>query len=221
MARTAHYRAPNRRDQNRARALTSTARARPTSQPASAFSTTCSRCWRSTRRFDLTVRSPGRSARRPAPHGRRRRHLPRPGAASRRSATRPASAATGTSRCRWKRRWCTSARRSERPLLRWRFNAPVPSPQDRRLRQRTASKTSGTPFAANALCNLHVLLHYGRNSHHIAEAIFKATARALRMAVEQRPADDGRAEHQGHADGVIARDSTRPTGLPTDPGIVG
>ena len=40
--------------------------------------------------------------------------------------------------------------------------------------------------AANALCNLHVLLHYGRNSHHISEAIFKA-ARALRMA-SNRPA---------------------------------
>jgi imidazoleglycerol-phosphate dehydratase len=38
--------------------------------------------------------------------------------------------------------------------------------------------------AANALCNLHILVHYGRNSHHISEAIFKATARALRMAVE-------------------------------------
>lgn len=42
-------------------------------------------------------------------------------------------------------------------------------------------------FAANAQCNLHILLHYGRNSHHIAEGIFKATARALRMAVEQDP----------------------------------
>ena len=39
--------------------------------------------------------------------------------------------------------------------------------------------------AANALCNLHVVLHHGRNSHHIAEAIFKCTARALRMAVER------------------------------------
>jgi imidazoleglycerol-phosphate dehydratase len=39
--------------------------------------------------------------------------------------------------------------------------------------------------AANCLCNLHVTVHYGRNSHHIAEAIFKATARALRMAVEK------------------------------------
>jgi imidazoleglycerol-phosphate dehydratase len=39
-------------------------------------------------------------------------------------------------------------------------------------------------FAANALCNLHIIVHHGRNSHHIAEAIFKATARALRLAVE-------------------------------------
>jgi imidazoleglycerol-phosphate dehydratase len=42
-------------------------------------------------------------------------------------------------------------------------------------------------FAANALCNFHVNVHYGRNSHHIAEAIFKAAARALRMAVEPDP----------------------------------
>ncbi|MEX2558729.1 MAG: imidazoleglycerol-phosphate dehydratase HisB [Pirellulales bacterium] len=41
--------------------------------------------------------------------------------------------------------------------------------------------------AANALVNLHMLVHYGRNSHHISEAIFKATARALRMAVEADP----------------------------------
>ena len=41
--------------------------------------------------------------------------------------------------------------------------------------------------AANALCNLHVTVHHGRNSHHIAEAIFKATARALRMALEPDP----------------------------------
>jgi imidazoleglycerol-phosphate dehydratase len=42
-------------------------------------------------------------------------------------------------------------------------------------------------FAANALCNLHVLIHYGRNNHHIAEAIFKSTARALRQAIEADP----------------------------------
>ncbi len=39
-------------------------------------------------------------------------------------------------------------------------------------------------LAANALCNLHVILHYGRNSHHISEGIFKCLARSLRMAVE-------------------------------------
>jgi imidazoleglycerol-phosphate dehydratase len=42
-------------------------------------------------------------------------------------------------------------------------------------------------FATNALCNLHVVVHHGRNSHHIAEAIFKATSRALRMAIEPDP----------------------------------
>lgn len=38
-------------------------------------------------------------------------------------------------------------------------------------------------FATNAGCNLHIESFYGRNSHHIAEAVFKATARALRQAV--------------------------------------
>src|SRR3954470_3229325 len=46
-------------------------------------------------------------------------------------------------------------------------------------------------FAANALCNLHILIHYGRNSHHKAEAIFKSAARALRMAVEADPRMSG------------------------------
>ncbi|MGH7134774.1 MAG: hypothetical protein ACREHD_03490 [Pirellulales bacterium] len=41
------------------------------------------------------------------------------------------------------------------------------------------------------MCNLHVLVHYGRNSHHISEAIFKAAARALRMAVEADPRVQG------------------------------
>ena len=38
-------------------------------------------------------------------------------------------------------------------------------------------------LAANALMNLHLVLHHGSNSHHIAEALFKSTARALREAV--------------------------------------
>jgi imidazoleglycerol-phosphate dehydratase len=39
--------------------------------------------------------------------------------------------------------------------------------------------------------NLHVLCYYGRNSHHIVEGIFKATARALRQAVENDPRTTG------------------------------
>lgn len=66
------------------------------------------------------------------------------------------------------------------------FNAPLPSPKigafDSELLE-----DFWQAFAANTLCNLHVLLHYGRNSHHIAEAVFKGTARALRMAVEHDP----------------------------------
>ena len=42
-------------------------------------------------------------------------------------------------------------------------------------------------FAAQARCNLHIVLHHGRNAHHIVEAVFKCTARALRMALESDP----------------------------------
>jgi len=54
--------------------------------------------------------------------------------------------------------------------------------------------------AANALCNLHILQHSGRNSHHISEAIFKCTARALRMAVESDPRMSGVPSTKGTLD---------------------
>ena len=38
-------------------------------------------------------------------------------------------------------------------------------------------------FANTAKMNLHVNVPYGDNSHHIAEAIFKATAKAIRQAI--------------------------------------
>jgi imidazoleglycerol-phosphate dehydratase len=46
-------------------------------------------------------------------------------------------------------------------------------------------------FAATAGANVHAILHHGRNGHHIAEAVFKAAARALRMAVEPDPRQPG------------------------------
>ncbi|CAN5331703.1 imidazoleglycerol-phosphate dehydratase HisB [soil metagenome] len=39
--------------------------------------------------------------------------------------------------------------------------------------------------------NMHVVLHHGRNTHHIVECIFKAIARALRQAVEADPRGSG------------------------------
>ncbi len=38
-------------------------------------------------------------------------------------------------------------------------------------------------FANNLKCNLHINNHYGKNSHHIIESIFKAFAYSLREAV--------------------------------------
>jgi len=42
-------------------------------------------------------------------------------------------------------------------------------------------------LAFNALINLHITAKAGTNAHHVAEACFKATARALRMAVTLDP----------------------------------
>lgn len=42
-------------------------------------------------------------------------------------------------------------------------------------------------LALEARMNLHVILHYGRNTHHMIEAIFKALGRALREAVTIDP----------------------------------
>jgi imidazoleglycerol-phosphate dehydratase len=66
------------------------------------------------------------------------------------------------------------------------FNAPIPSSKIGEFDSELV-EDFWYSFASNAMCNYHALLHYGRNSHHIAEAIFKASARALRMAVSVDP----------------------------------
>ena len=45
--------------------------------------------------------------------------------------------------------------------------------------------------AATEGMNFHAILHHGRNGHHIAEAVFKAAARAIRVAVEADPRQPG------------------------------
>jgi imidazoleglycerol-phosphate dehydratase len=42
-------------------------------------------------------------------------------------------------------------------------------------------------IATNGKMNLHINVPYGTNKHHISEAIFKATAKALRQAVSADP----------------------------------
>ena len=42
-------------------------------------------------------------------------------------------------------------------------------------------------FSQSAGLDLHVELRYGKNPHHVVEAVFKGTARALRVAVERDP----------------------------------
>jgi len=46
-------------------------------------------------------------------------------------------------------------------------------------------------FAINARITLHVVLRYGKNTHHNVEVIFKAVARALRSAYENDPRVEG------------------------------
>jgi imidazoleglycerol-phosphate dehydratase len=41
--------------------------------------------------------------------------------------------------------------------------------------------------ATHGRMNFHALLHHGRNTHHVSEAVFKAAARALREAIEVDP----------------------------------
>lgn len=79
------------------------------------------------------------------------------------------------------------------------YNAPTPSEKIGEFDSELL-EDFWQAFAANTLCNFHVMLHYGRNSHHIAEAIFKSAARALRMAVESDPRMPGVPSTKGTLD---------------------
>ncbi len=39
-------------------------------------------------------------------------------------------------------------------------------------------------FAMHSRINLHVIVHYGKNRHHIHESIFKALGKSLKMAIQ-------------------------------------
>ena len=73
---------------------------------------------------------------------------------------------------------------SGRPLLVWK--ADVPLEMLGTFSSQLAEEFWRAVCTAGAF-NPHVHCHYGRNTHHIVEGIFKATARALRQAVESDP----------------------------------
>jgi imidazoleglycerol-phosphate dehydratase len=77
---------------------------------------------------------------------------------------------------------------SGRPFLHWQvpFNAPKVGGMDTELFEEFFHA-----FAMQSGITLHMMLRHGRNTHHVAEACFKALARALRMAVEQDPRTPG------------------------------
>ena len=76
-------------------------------------------------------------------------------------------------------------RRSERPAV-LRLAAEVPPEMLGTFNAQLAEEFWRAVSSSGAL-KLHVVCHHGRNTHHIIEGIFKATARALRQAVELDP----------------------------------
>ena len=77
---------------------------------------------------------------------------------------------------------------SGRPFLVW--NAEVPNELLGNFSTSLAEEFWRAVSSSGKL-TLHVVLHHGRNAHHIIETIFKATARALRNAVETDPRGQG------------------------------
>lgn len=73
---------------------------------------------------------------------------------------------------------------SNRPHLEFRAPAGTPSAPNMPF---TLVEEFCRSIASNLRANIHVELLYGRDGHHIAEAIFKGLARALRDACELDP----------------------------------
>ncbi|MEI7927230.1 MAG: imidazoleglycerol-phosphate dehydratase HisB [Verrucomicrobiales bacterium] len=73
---------------------------------------------------------------------------------------------------------------SNRPHLEFRAPADTPSAPNLPF---TLVEEFCRALASNLRANIHIELLYGRDGHHIAEAIFKGLARALRDACERDP----------------------------------
>jgi len=77
---------------------------------------------------------------------------------------------------------------SGRPFCVWRADVPL---ETLGIFNASLAEEFWRAVSSAGAFNLHVVLHHGRNTHHIIESIFKATARALRQAVETDPRMSG------------------------------
>jgi imidazoleglycerol-phosphate dehydratase len=77
---------------------------------------------------------------------------------------------------------------SGRPFLVWRADVPL---ETLGMFSSQLAEEFWRAVSSAGLLTLHVVLHHGKNTHHIVEAIFKACARALRAAVEPDPRATG------------------------------
>ncbi len=79
---------------------------------------------------------------------------------------------------------------SGRPYLVYKVKPPRGSTLIRNL-QTSLFEDFFRALTNHADMNVHIILHYGRDLHHIFEAIFKGFGRALRTAVEMHPKTRG------------------------------
>ena len=80
----------------------------------------------------------------------------------------------------------------------WAWQAPMPSPKIGDFDSELVADF-WQAVAVQGRMNLHVLLHYGRNTHHVSEAIFKGLARTAPRRRRARPPPPGRPLDQGLA----------------------
>lgn len=72
----------------------------------------------------------------------------------------------------------------------WAWDAPMPTPKVGTFDSELVADF-WQAATVHGRMNLHVILHQGRNTHHIAEAIFKGLARSIRVAAELDPRREG------------------------------
>jgi imidazoleglycerol-phosphate dehydratase len=85
---------------------------------------------------------------------------------------------------------------SGRPFLVWKADVPL---ETLGVFNSQLAEEFWRAVSSSAALTLHIVCHHGSNTHHIIEGIFKATARALREAVEL----DGRSTGIPSTKGVL------------------